>query len=194
MYAIIVGAGKVGRNLARELIDKGHEVTLIESSRAALPRHRGRVRARRPVRRRDRAVGARARRHPARRPRHRGHRRRRGQHARLPGRQGEVPLRPHHRARQQPAQPRPLQAARHPAGGLGDRPDPAPDRARGAALRARAPARARGGAPRDHRARGQPPTRRRSAKRVADIDAARGQPDHLRAARRQRASCPSPTP
>src|ERR1017187_7622198 len=33
MYAIIVGAGKVGRNLARELIDKDHEVTLIESSR-----------------------------------------------------------------------------------------------------------------------------------------------------------------
>ncbi|HTR73368.1 MAG TPA: NAD-binding protein, partial [Solirubrobacteraceae bacterium] len=34
MYAIIVGAGKVGRNLARELIDRDHEVTLIESSRA----------------------------------------------------------------------------------------------------------------------------------------------------------------
>jgi trk system potassium uptake protein TrkA len=33
MYAIIVGAGKVGRNLARELIAKGHEVTLLESSR-----------------------------------------------------------------------------------------------------------------------------------------------------------------
>ncbi len=33
MYAIVVGAGKVGRNLARELIVKGHEVTLIESSR-----------------------------------------------------------------------------------------------------------------------------------------------------------------
>jgi trk system potassium uptake protein TrkA len=33
MYAIIVGAGKVGRNLARELIGKEHEVTLIESSR-----------------------------------------------------------------------------------------------------------------------------------------------------------------
>jgi trk system potassium uptake protein TrkA len=33
MYAIIVGAGKVGRNLARELLDKQHEVTLIESSR-----------------------------------------------------------------------------------------------------------------------------------------------------------------
>jgi trk/ktr system potassium uptake protein len=33
MYAIIVGAGKVGRALSRELIAKGHEVTLIESSR-----------------------------------------------------------------------------------------------------------------------------------------------------------------
>ncbi len=35
MYAIIAGAGKVGRNLARELIDKGHEVTMIEVSRAS---------------------------------------------------------------------------------------------------------------------------------------------------------------
>jgi trk system potassium uptake protein len=34
VYVIIVGAGKVGRNLARELIAKGHEVTLIESSRS----------------------------------------------------------------------------------------------------------------------------------------------------------------
>jgi len=33
MYAIIAGAGKVGWNLARELIDKGHEVTLIEGDR-----------------------------------------------------------------------------------------------------------------------------------------------------------------
>jgi trk system potassium uptake protein TrkA len=33
VYAIVVGAGKVGRNLARELIAKDHEVTLIESSR-----------------------------------------------------------------------------------------------------------------------------------------------------------------
>src|ERR1700723_3500554 len=33
MYAIIVGAGKVGRNLARELIAKGQEITLLESSR-----------------------------------------------------------------------------------------------------------------------------------------------------------------
>jgi len=33
MYAIIAGAGKVGRNLARELIAKGHEVTLVECYR-----------------------------------------------------------------------------------------------------------------------------------------------------------------
>jgi len=33
VYVIIAGAGKVGRNLARELISKGHEVTLIESYR-----------------------------------------------------------------------------------------------------------------------------------------------------------------
>jgi trk system potassium uptake protein TrkA len=33
MYAVIVGAGKVGWNLARELLEKGHEVTLIEQNR-----------------------------------------------------------------------------------------------------------------------------------------------------------------
>src|ERR671936_489689 len=33
MYVIIAGAGKVGWNLARELIEKGHEVTLIEADR-----------------------------------------------------------------------------------------------------------------------------------------------------------------
>jgi len=33
MYVIVVGAGKVGWNLARELIEKGNEVTLIESDR-----------------------------------------------------------------------------------------------------------------------------------------------------------------
>jgi len=33
MYVLIVGAGKVGWNLARELVDKGNEVTVIESNR-----------------------------------------------------------------------------------------------------------------------------------------------------------------
>jgi trk system potassium uptake protein TrkA len=32
MYIIIVGAGKVGWNLTRELLDKGHEVTLVEGN------------------------------------------------------------------------------------------------------------------------------------------------------------------
>jgi trk system potassium uptake protein TrkA len=33
VYFIVAGAGKVGWNLARELLDKGNEVTIIESSR-----------------------------------------------------------------------------------------------------------------------------------------------------------------
>ncbi len=32
-YIIIIGAGKVGWNLARELLDKGNEITLIENQR-----------------------------------------------------------------------------------------------------------------------------------------------------------------
>jgi trk system potassium uptake protein len=33
VYVIVVGAGKVGWNLGRELLEKGHEVTLIEKDR-----------------------------------------------------------------------------------------------------------------------------------------------------------------
>ena len=33
LYVIIAGAGKVGWNLARELLEKGHEVTCIEQDR-----------------------------------------------------------------------------------------------------------------------------------------------------------------
>src|SRR5947209_4334480 len=33
MYVLVVGAGKVGWNLARELIDKGNELTIVESNR-----------------------------------------------------------------------------------------------------------------------------------------------------------------
>ena len=32
MYVIVVGAGKVGLNLARELIDRGNELTVVENS------------------------------------------------------------------------------------------------------------------------------------------------------------------
>ena len=38
MYVIIVGAGKVGWNLARELLEKGNEVTLIEAIATATSR------------------------------------------------------------------------------------------------------------------------------------------------------------
>jgi trk system potassium uptake protein TrkA len=34
MYVIVVGAGKVGWNLARELIDKGNELTVVENDRS----------------------------------------------------------------------------------------------------------------------------------------------------------------
>jgi trk system potassium uptake protein TrkA len=33
MHMLVVGAGKVGWNLGRELLEKGHEVTLVESDR-----------------------------------------------------------------------------------------------------------------------------------------------------------------
>lgn len=33
MYVLIVGGGKVGQNLTRELLDKGHELTLVECNR-----------------------------------------------------------------------------------------------------------------------------------------------------------------
>ena len=40
MYVVVVGAGKVGWNLARELIDKGNELTVIESDRPLRTRSR----------------------------------------------------------------------------------------------------------------------------------------------------------
>ena len=55
------------------------------------------------------------------------------------------------------------------AGGLGHRPDPAPDRARGAEVRPRAPARPARGAARDHRARGGATARRPPGAQVKDL-------------------------
>ena len=137
MYVIIVGAGKVGLNLARELIDKEHEVTLLEADRRRYLvvedelEHAVQygdatelwVLERAGIQRADLVVA-------------------------VTGddednmlvcqvAKEKYLLRARHRARQQPAQPPALQAPRDPAGRLRDRPDPAPDRARGAALRAR---------------------------------------------------------
>ena len=33
MYVVVAGGGKVGKNVARSLVDSGHEVTLIEQRR-----------------------------------------------------------------------------------------------------------------------------------------------------------------
>ena len=85
MYIIVVGAGKVGWNLARELLEKEHEVTRDREQPPPLPDRRAGARAQRLLRRRLRALGAGAGRDPARRHGDRGHRRRRGQHADLPG-------------------------------------------------------------------------------------------------------------
>ena len=164
MYAIIVGAGKVGRNLARELIAKGHEVTLIESSRARYLaieeefEHAAQygdatelwVLERAGIQRADLVIAVTG--------------------------DDEDNMLVCQVAKEKylcdriiarvnnPRNLRPLQAARDPAGRVGHRSDPAPDRARGPALRARAPAGARGGATGDHRARG----RRRRARGGGD--------------------------
>src|ERR1019366_6075142 len=158
MYAIIAGAGKVGRNLARELISKDHEVTLIESFR---PRYLTLeedfehavqygdatelwVLERAGIQRADLVIA-------------------------VTGDDEDNIL--------------VCQVAKEKY--LCDRPDPAPDRARGAPLRPRAPARPRRGASGDHRARGDP---RRAHARDEGLRhrAPRGQPDHLGAARRHR--------
>ena len=97
MYVVIAGGGKVGWNLARELIEKDHEVTLIEQDRRRYLiieeelEHAVQYGDSTELWVLERAG------HPARRPGHRRHRRRRGQHPHLPDRQGEVPLRADHR-------------------------------------------------------------------------------------------------
>ena len=183
MYAIIAGAGKVGWNLARELIEKGNEVTLLESDRNRylvveqelehaiqygdatelwVLERAGIVRA-------DLVIA-------------------------VTGDDEDNILicqmakekylcERDHRPGEQPAEPPALRAAGDPAGGVGDGPDPAADRARGAALRPGAPARPARGPARDHRGRGG---RRRSpaaGSRVADIELPEGSLDHLGAPR-----------
>jgi Trk K+ transport system NAD-binding subunit len=38
MYVVIMGGGRIGRYIARDMSDKGHEVTVIERSRAGARR------------------------------------------------------------------------------------------------------------------------------------------------------------
>ena len=156
MYVIVVGAGKVGLNLARELIDKGNELTIIEGDARRYATVEEELEHRAQYGDGSELWVLERGRHRARRHGDRRHRRRRGQHPDLPGRAREVRRRARDRALQQPAQPPALRAARRQARRLGHRPDPAPDRARGAALRAAAPARPAAGAARDHRGRGAP--------------------------------------
>ena len=151
MYIIVVGAGKVGWNLARELLEKEHEVTLIESDRRRYLTVEQElehnvsygdaselwVLERAGIQRADMVIA-------------------------VTGDDEDNMLicqvarekymvEPDHRPRQQPAQPPALRPARDQAVGLGDRPDPAPARARGARVRPRPPARPAGGAAGDHR-------------------------------------------
>ena len=151
MYIIVVGAGKVGWNLARELLEKDHEVTLIESNRRRYLTVEQElehnvsygdaselwVLERAGIQRADMVIA-------------------------VTGDDEDNMLicqvakekylvEPDHRPRQQPAQPPALRPARDQAVGLGHRPDPAPARARGARVRPGPPARPAGGAAGDHR-------------------------------------------
>ena len=184
MYIIVVGAGKVGWNLARELLEKDHEVTVIESNRRRYLTVEQElehnvsygdaselwVLERAGIQRADMVIAV------------TGDDEDNMLICQVAAR--EVRGRADHRPRQQPAQQAPLRPARDQAVGLGDRPDPAPARARGARVRPRPPARPAGGAAGDHRdaarqglRRHRPPCRRpRDARR---------QPPDLGAARRQ---------
>ena len=160
MYVIIAGAGKVGWNLARELIAKDCEVTLIESDHDRYRvveeelEHAVQygdaselwVLERAGIQRADLVIA-------------------------VTGDDEDNILicqvakekygcRADRRPRQQPAQPPAFQAARDSAGGVRNRSDPAADRARGPRIRACPAAGARGGAPGDHRARGRGRLRR----------------------------------
>ena len=91
MRVIVTGGGAVGRHLAVDLVERGHEVTLIEQNRALADKLRSWARGREHrVRRRVRAVGARGGADGAGRGRRGGHRRRRGQPRDLAARQAGV--------------------------------------------------------------------------------------------------------
>ncbi len=154
MYVIIAGAGKVGWNLARELIAKDREVTLIESDHRRFRvveeelEHAVQygdatelwILERAGIQRADLVIAVTG-----------------DDEDNILICQVAKEKYGCERIVARVNNPRNLdhfKTARRPAGGLRDRPDPAADRARGPRVRPRAAARARGGAPRDHRARG----------------------------------------
>ena len=145
MFVIVVGGGKVGYYLTKELIEAGHEVVLMEKDRGARRPDRRRDRlGRHPARRLRGQVPRRGRRQPG---RHRGgrHRRRRGQPRRLPD--GQAPLRraADDRPRQQPQERAALPASRRRRDHQPDADDPRLDRAGHPGPRAAPPGAARGG-------------------------------------------------
>ena len=155
MFVLVVGGGKVGYYLTKELIESGHEVALMEKDRARAQQitdeigsvviAAGRLRGQVPQR---------GRRQPR---RHRGgrHRRRRGQPRDLPD--GEAPLRraADDRAREQPQERGAVPAPRRRRDHQPDPDGPGLDRAGHPGPRAAPPRGARRRRARDHR--GAPP-------------------------------------
>ena len=154
MYVIIAGAGKVGWNLARELIAKDREVTLIESDHRRYRvveeelEHAVQygdatelwVLERAGIQRADLVIAVTG-----------------DDEDNILICQVAKEKYGVERIVARVNNPRNMvhfKTARHPARRLGHRPDPAPDRARGPRVRPRPAARAGGGAPGDHRARG----------------------------------------
>ena len=75
MYVIVVGGGKVGYYLTKELLAAGHELVLMEKDAGTGPPDQRRGRLHRPQSRRQRGHAPRGGRRQARRHRGRGHRR-----------------------------------------------------------------------------------------------------------------------
>ena len=167
MFVLVVGGGKVGYYLAKELIESGHEVALMEkdATRARPDRRRDRLDRHRPRRLRGQ-VPRRGRLQPG-RHRRRGDRRRRGQPRHLPD--GQAPLRraADDRPRQQPQERGALPAPRRGRDHQPDPDDPGLDRAGHPGPRAAPPGRARRGRARDHRGAPAGRARRPSARRRA---------------------------